>query len=282
MTRTLLALLLCLVATPALAQDGPPLGFTQDGAFFVIGRYQGIGGDEIESYAVLDVRARESLDAVEWLTPEAYKEWVGENPLAPLKTGQKSPDGKMEIQVTGKRWRWKDGQLRVSGESTWTGDSGPEVKVPPPSRFRFSVKAGKKSWPSADFVFDHTNMDQRVEFIWSPDGRRVAYVVHDESEHGGVGCSVTFGPTQGPRVQVLGVKSTEAEDYAKAEAALEGAGLYPVASGQAKEAHPKTTVFAAKGFEAEAKKAAQALGGTVAPLTWKPGYDLVVVLGAKE
>ena len=42
------------------------------------------------------------------------------------------------------------------------------------------------------------------------------------------------------------------------------------------------TVFAAKGFEAEAKKAAAALpGARVDKLTWKAGFELVVVLGGK-
>ena len=159
-----------------------------------------------------------------------------------------------------------------------------EVKVPPPSPFRFGVKAGKKTWPSADFTFSHGNQDQRVEFVWSPEGRRVAYLIHLESstDGGGVDYEVTFGPTQGPRVQVLGVKGLGPDAYAAALDALEKAGLTPTVAGEAKEAHASTVVFAAKGFEADARKAAQALpGATVAPLTWKPGYELVVVLGGK-
>jgi hypothetical protein len=288
MTRKLLALLLCLVAAPAVAQDdhgATAIGFTQDGTVFVIGRHKGPFDDTLQDYLLLDARSGQELqDAESQLSPEEYTAWAAEkgNALAPLKTGPKSPDGKRELQVSGKGGRWKDGQFRVAGVSPWTGDSSsPEVKIPPPSKFRFSVKAGKKSWPSADFTFEHMNVDQRVETFWSPDGGRVAYLVNRESatDRMGLGYSVTMGPTQGPRVQVLGVKDTVPAVYWDAQESLERVGLFPTAAGEAKEAHAKTTVFAAKGFEAEAKKAATALGATVAPLTWKPGHDLVVVLG---
>jgi hypothetical protein len=284
MTRTLPALLLFFMAVPALAQDAKAIGFTQDGSLFVVGRYDAIGSDTVGKYFVFDARMGDGLYAPDEFTPEEYKEWLAENVLAPLKTGPKSPDGTLQLQVSGKGGNWKDGRFLVLGVSPWTGDSGEEVKVPPPSKIRFGVKAGKKSWPSVDFTFDHGNVNQRVEFVWSPDGRRVAYLVHLESstEGGGIDHEVTFGPTQGPRVQVLGVKGTAPDAYETALDALEKAGLTPTSSGEAKEAHPSTVVFAAKGFEADARKAAQALpGATVAPLTWKPNYELVVVLGGK-
>jgi hypothetical protein len=273
------------MAVPALAQECRAIGFTEDGTVFVVGQNEAVGGDSIGTYFLFNARTKqEELYAVEQLTPEEYREWVAENALAPLKTGPKSPDGKREVQVTGKGGRWKDGLFQVEGVSPWTGDDSAEVKIPPPSKFRFSVKAGKKSWTSAEFTFPHMNVTQLVEPVWSPDGGRVAYLVHEESatDRNGIGFSVTFGPTQGPRVQVLGVKGTASDVYEEAQSALEAAGLAPVAEGEAKAAHPTTVVFAAKGFEAEAKKAAKALpGAKVDVLTWKPGYELVVVLGGK-
>lgn len=286
MTRTLLALFLFFMAVPALAQDAKALGFTQDGLFFVVGRYESIGGDTLEKYVLFDSHLGDGLIAPMEFTPEQFKEWVAKRALAPLKTGQTSPDGKRQLQVSDKdkEGRWEKGEFLVTGVSPWTGDSGEEVKVPPPSTFRFGVKEGKKTWPSADFTFQHQNQSQRVEFIWSPDGRRVAYLVHLESATDGTGAdyAVHFGPTRGPRVQVLGVKGLEPALYVMAASALEKAGLTPTSTGEAKDAHPSTVVFAAKGFEADARKAAQALrGATVEPLTWKPGYELVVVLGGK-
>jgi hypothetical protein len=284
MTRTLPALLLFFMAVPALAQDAQAIGFTKDGLFFVVGRFDGIGSDTIEKYVLFDTRLGDDMFAPQELSPEQYEKWVATRALAPLKTGQKSPDGKLQLQVSGKDGHWKGSEFLVPGVSPWTGDSGEEVKAPPPSTFRFAVKAGKKSWPSADFTFEHMNVDQRVEFVWSPDGRRVAYLVHLESatDGSGINYAVRFGPTQGPRVQVLGVKGTMPALYVVAASALEKAGLTPISAGEAKNPHPNTVVFAAKGFEADARKAAQALrGATVEPLTWKPGYELVVVLGGK-
>ena len=60
------------------------------------------------------------------------------------------------------------------------------------------------------------------------------------------------------------------------------AGFAPIADGEAKARHPTTVIFAAKGFEAEAKKAAAVLpDAKVDKLTWKPGYELVVVIGGR-
>ncbi len=133
---------------------------------------------------------------------------------------------------------------------------GPAPKIPPPSKFRFSVKAGKKNWPSADFVFDHMNTDYRVEFFWCPEGGRVAYLVHHESatDGSGIDFSVAFGPAQGPRVQVLGAKGMTFDDYLGTQLSLELVGLYPIAIGEAQAPRPKPVIFAANGFEAEARK----------------------------
>lgn len=283
MHRLPLALCLTLMAVPALAQDAKAMGFTQDGVFFVIGRYDSIGGDTINTYFVWDTRSSSQIGM--GYTPEEYKEWLEGEQLAPLKTGLVSPDGKMKLQVSGSgRWKLnKKGMLEVPGECTWTGGSGPEVKLPPPARITFSVQAGGKRWTSLEKTFSPGNVGDVVEFIWSPDGKRVAYLIHgDDMCNGGwVAHSVTFGPTQGPRVQVLTAKGAPYKTPLETWEALEGAGFVTVGDGEAKGEHPTTVIFAAKGFEAQAKKAAAVLpGAKVDKLTWKPGYDLVVVLKA--
>jgi hypothetical protein len=286
MPRTLLALLVTLVAVPALAQDAKALGFTQDGAFFAVGRYDSIGSEDIGGYFIFNTRSgeeeMEDPESYEGLTLAQYQAWVAKHPLAPLKTGPKSPDGKLQVEA-GKGGKWKDGLFTVSGVSTWTGSDEEPPPVPKPTAIAFSVKAGKKRWPSKSLSFDHQNVDHSVEFVWSPDGKRVAYVVHTEgigSPAGGY--EVAFGPTQGPRVQVLGVEKAPEEALTQAVLALEGAGFAPTGAGKAKGEHPTSVVFAAKGFEADAKKAAAAIpGARVDKLTWKVGYDLVVVISGQ-
>lgn len=281
MLSTLLSLSLTLAALPGpigSMGDKQAVGFTQDGEMFVIkDAYSGAD----EGYTVYDVRSGTNLhvENTEELTPAQFQAWVAENPLAPLKNGPRSPDGKSQIEA-GKHKAWKDGQLLV--QSVCDDEESPKRKPRPSTLFR--VKTGKKSWASADLDLGQWNANSYVEPLWSPDGRRVAYLVHivDGCYGATAETALWFGPAQGPRVQVLRVKERASSDVADAMLALEGAGFAPTAEGDAKGSHAGTVVFAAKGFEAEAKKAAAALpGAKVEMLTWKAGFELVVVLGGK-
>lgn len=279
MNRTRLTFLLTLAALPALAQDRQAVGFTQDGETFVL---MTSADEEDPRYFLHDPRtgtAQATEDGLDVLTPAQFKAWTAESPLAPLKTGPRSPDGKTQLEA-GKGGSWKDGQFLV--RPTCDGDDGKVHRAPPKTTFR--TKAGKKSWASADLDLGQWNADASVEPVWSPDGRRVAYVTHVTNGCHGAASDhmLAFGPAQGPRVQVLSVKERPYGDTVEAMEALEGAGFFPTGYGEAKGTHAGTVVFATKGFEAEAKKAAAALpGARVDKLTWKPGYELVVVLGDK-
>lgn len=277
MARTLLALLLTLAALPSLAQDVKALGFTQDGETLVLDL--DYGGEDSPRYILYDARSSTKETPESRLTSAQYKAWAAENPLAPLKSGPRSADGKTQLE-SGKGLRWKNGQLWIpaSCEDEENPRKAPRPKTP------FRAKTGKKSWLSAELALGNWNADLSVEPLWSPDGRRVAYLVHVVNGcYGAVSdYELWFGPTQGPRVQLLSVKERPYEDVSEAMSALEGAGFAPTSEGEAKGAHAGTVVFAAKGFEAEAKKAAAALpGAKVDKLTWKPGHELVVVLGSK-
>ncbi len=280
MLRTLLALSLALVAAPTLAQDAKAIGFTQDGEYFVVAQSAAIGSTDIRGYFVFDARLGQlETEEFEGLKPAQFQAWAAKNPLAPLKTGPKSPDGKRTIEAT-KGGSWKNGLFVVPGVSTWTGSDAPAPRVPPPTPVTFSVKTGKKRSPSLDWTFEHQNIEHAVEPVWSPDGKRVAYLVHTSGVDTPTGdYGVAFGPTQGPRVQVLRVEGVPDVQVEQALSALEDAGLVPVASGDAKGEHPTNVIFAAKGFEADAKKVAASLTeARVDKLTWKPGYELVVVV----
>jgi hypothetical protein len=274
-----LALLLTLAALPALAQDMQAVGFTEDGQTFAI-MYVDEGSDE--RYILYDARTgmRSTDTPATSLNAAQFKDWAAQPPLlVPLKSGPRSPDGKTQLEV-GKGGSWKNGQVLV--KAVCDGPDGD--KAGPRTKTVIRAKTGKKSWTSAELELSHWKADASVEPIWSPDGRRVAYLAHISN-----GCkgpvfdhALTFGPVQGPRVQVLWVKERPFDDVFEAIDALEEAGFTPTASDLAKGSHAGTVVFAAKGFEADAKKAAAAFpGARVEKLTWKAGFELVVVLGGK-
>lgn len=117
--------------------------------------------------------------------------------------------------------------------------------------------------------------------FWSPDGRRVAWWVH----HDQAGADfppydeLWITPARGPRVDVKPDKALAPAAREAALRALDHAGFAPVLAGDAGAHRAATVVYAAAGFEADAQRAAKALGGTVDKLTWKPDADLVVALG---
>ncbi len=174
--------------------------------------------------------------------------------------------------------------IEVDGETVWEDgeDPGPSVKL---------VLAGKTN---TDVMQLHAATDDlmqshmgSVRAFWRPNGAAVLLEVRHEYVGYGYASSVgklTFLDVGGPRLQLLYSPGASQSSQDRAAQALQKAGHPPSALGEAKNAHPSSRVFAAKGFEDAARAVAAAVpgGARVEPLTWKPGYDIVVVIGSGE
>ncbi|MBS2031159.1 MAG: hypothetical protein JST54_24880 [Deltaproteobacteria bacterium] len=278
------AVLASLLPARARAQDANAVGWTSDGKLFVVAVHDAIGSPDIGNYQLYD--ARTGIPQGDGVPVPDFALWKKDHPLAPLTAGAKSADGKREL-VASSGGDWKGSRFIVAGGTAkMMGDPDPtytQPRIPPPTKINFSVKSGSTTTLARELKFEHLNVQQEVEAVFSPDGKRVALLIHDVGIGAGPSDSyeLDFGPTAGPRVELLAPRGSPEEAFTTNAAKLEAAGLVPVATDTSQSVHPKTVVYAAPGFDAEAKKAAAALGATVEPLTWKPGFDLVVALGAK-
>jgi len=276
------ALLTCLLPCRAHAQDANVVGWTADSKLFVVAEHDSIGSDAIGNYQLFD--ARTGIVQGDGVPMVDFAGWKKDHPLAPLEAGAKSVDGKREFVASG-GGDWKGTRFVVSGGTQkMMGDPDANAPaIPPPTKINFSVKSGATSNPARELKFSHLNVQQELEPVFSPDGKRVAILEHDVGVGAGPSDSyvVWFAPVSGPRVELLAPKGSPEGAFAANAAKLEAAGLVPVATDTSQSVHPTTVVYAAPGFEADAKKAATALGAKVEPLTWKPGFDVVVALGAK-
>jgi len=185
-----------------------------------------------------------------------------------LKPSRTSPDGKSRAEVQAQTY---------SGKGTW---KGADFKPPKHGVAELRVSRGKKSTLSRswnDGLFLATP-------YWSPDGRYVAWVLKTsdwQGMDGSVQLYVVIGSGGNPRAQVLAAPDVLKQAGGPVTKAVEAAGLTVVLVGKAQKPRDQSVVYAAKGFEAAAKRAAAAVpgGATVEPLTWKPGVELVVALG---
>lgn len=121
--------------------------------------------------------------------------------------------------------------------------------------------------------------------LWSPDGRYVAWVLTTSDWSGMDGSrsfQVVVGPGRGTRTQVLAAAEVLAKGSPKLLDAVEKAGLTLAFVGPAKKARPRSVVYAAKGFEADAQRLAALVpgGATVEPMSWASGADVVLAGGS--
>ena len=268
--------LLVLVAPLAHAMLAPTRtseGWTADGQWFVWSE----GFDETRDRWVL-VPARGGAP-VELKGDDVWKAWLKQHPLAEEgKTGARSPDGKAQVEVKSKRGELKDGSW--SAQET-RGDA-----------VQCSIKRGTETLPSLSFktltAGGSTRAGASLEFSWSPDGKRVAFVYSaGSSKPNGMGdyegedlSEVSIDRVVGPRVQLVGKDLAQAA-FDKTAAAIENAGFAPTGRDSAQANREKSVVFAAKGNEAAARAIAAVVpgGATVEALTWKPKFEIVVALG---
>lgn len=210
----------------------------------------------------------------------AFEKWKVEHAPKCAGSGRTSPDGSLraDVKVKGKGVTGSWGKDGFTFDSEDAGAS---------ASFTLSVEQGGQSLVSGDWRGEGGagSLNGEIKLCWSPDGKRVAWVVHrgsgmmrDEGD-----TTVIVGPTRAPRIQLVADKSILDAAAARVAAALEGAGFVTTSSKASNEktARKATVVYAAAGFEAAAASLAKAVpgGATVEKLDWKAPFELVVGIG---
>lgn len=216
----------------------------------------------------------------------AFTAWRKQHPARCL-PGRTSPDGKstVDIQLSGDkriRGRWAKSRYtfeqHTRAEDMVTGLAATLTMVL--VREGRSVEVGK--WSGKNEIGE---LNGDVSLCWSPDGRRVAFIVHrapgimrDPGD-----TTILIAPGNGTRIQLVADPSTLSQAAQRVGAALDAAGFVTTAAKEARQATPRpaTIIYAAAGFEQAAAAMAKAIpgGATVAKLDWKPPFDLVVAIG---
>lgn len=307
MSRRLL--LLTLVSCCAAAE---PLGFTADGRYWVtteslggaIGPIDEMSGEQqgptwtaavavvndlntgkAQRYALSfkgegKKATAKAQDAVKGLPDgAAFEAWKKDHPLS-LLVSRTSPDGKRSADITVKpndSAGWKKDTFefeRMAGNdgcrSLLTFSTSADGKVEP-------VQSWWGEGPGAGML------SGTVRVAWSPDGRRLAWVIHRNSgmmrDH--AQDLVKLSAATGPRIELVADKAIAEEAAAKVGEALALKGLFVANVGPAKKARDASVVYAAKGFEAQGKDLAALVpgGATVEALSWKADSELVIAAG---
>ncbi|MBL8915874.1 MAG: hypothetical protein JNM17_34565 [Archangium sp.] len=209
-------------------------------------------------FVVANARAARSIDPHVGALKKTEPQQKGDVVLRPSRA---SPDGKAKVQVTAQEEKVAQGKW-VGGEYT------PPVSVR--ERLRFEVVVGDVTRTSTRSVDAY-----ELEPYWSPDGRYVLWLYRNPH----IGARIGSGG--GPRAQILGVPKVLAAARDATIRVAEANGLAVLVTAPALKERDKTVVYAAAGFEADAKKVAAALGGgaTVSVLNWKADAELVIALG---
>lgn len=260
--------LLLLWCAPALAgqadlgdmSEVKTLGWTQDSRYFVWTGFDVSSSNEAWGY--WDVSAG---SAKRFRDQSNKAKWLEAHPLAPVKAGREGPNGAVaEIVVTKNKLggTWSD-------KAVWTpaGYSGSELRV----------SRGGKSYISVDWFSSVDN----ARPIWAPDGKHLAWFLWSSyAQMNDDNFSLCFGSAGFPRVHVLGAPALLKTRAPEVRNTLDGQGFVTTYVGKALKARDTTVIYAAKGMDEEAAKAAKAIGGAkIEPLSWTVDADLVVALG---
>ena len=213
-----------------------------------------------------------------WPDAAAFEAFVKANAVA-LKVSRSSADGKLKAAATVKpgSGRWEKDSFEFQGDE---GGSAPR------STITLYVTRAERRSPS--FVWQGEGpgggaLSGNVRPIWSPDGARVAWVIHrnagmlrDREE-----TFVRLGPAGGPRVELALAKALDAVAAARVREALGMKNFVVVKESPALKAREVSVVYGAKGFEDDAKAIAALVpgGATVEPLSWKTDAEVVVAVG---
>lgn len=209
-----------------------------------------------------DVQTNECADVDE--------SWEAKHPSTKASPSRESPDGKGEATVTV--------SPGASGDGTWAGNTWTPASE---SRVELGVlRDGKKTVSSVFTGSIHT-----LDVYWSPDKRRVAWVIRPSAWSGMDGSTsveVEVGSAGLPRIQLLADASILVAAFPVARKALDAAGFVVTGQGKAVKARPASVVYFARGQDALAKSVALALpgGATTEKLSWKANAEVVVALGS--
>ncbi|MFT3838701.1 MAG: LytR C-terminal domain-containing protein [Myxococcaceae bacterium] len=234
------------------------LGWTQDSRYFAWAGQKSWGYWDVSTASAKQFQDQSGKD-----------KWLEAHPLAPKRTGRKGPNGAIaEVVITknDRPGKWDE----KKAEWTPEGYAGSELRV----------SRGGKSYISVDWFSSVDN----VTPYWSEDGRRVVW----ELSEGGAMRPVLydtlcFGTGGFPRVHVLGDPTLLKTRAPAVRTALDAQGFVTLYVGKSLKSRDATVVYAADGMEAEAAKAAKAIGGAkIEKLNWVVDADLVVALGADK
>lgn len=301
--------LLAVLSFPAAAE---PLGFSADGRFWVtteslggaIGPIDEMSGEQqgptwsavvavvndlntgkAQRYALSfkgegKKATAKAQDAVKALPDgAAFEAWKKDHPLS-LLLSRTSPDGKRTADIT----------VKPSDAAGWKKDTFEFERMAGNDGCRslltFSTASDGKTEPVQSWWGEGPGagmLSGTVRVAWSPDGRRLAWVIHRNSgmmrDH--AQDLVKLSAATGPRIELLADKAIAEVAGPRVSEALALEGYFVANVGPAKKARDATVVYAAKGFEAQAKALAALVpgGATVEALSWKADSELVVAAG---
>jgi len=238
------------------------VGWTPDGAAYVVKGTEENGRDRREVYAVFDTRT----DSVKLLAPDAFEAFRQAYPLA-------HPTGSGACEGAVARVRFDN----VGGHPGVTLPTPKETatRLPPEASVVsfFEVERDGVVWPHGEWSAGSNYAS--VRWSWSPDCRFVAWVVDDL----GSASKVTVRPV-GPIIHVMAHRSAP-ESVDPIVNALIGRGLSPHVGPKALKDREATVVYTSAASAEVAKTVAAAVpgGATVEPLSWTTPADIIVAAG---
>jgi hypothetical protein len=269
--RTLVAAAsLLLLCAPAWAQIDDTLlapGWTADGAYFTFGNYSAGAAD----LSVVDAQTgiADTLAGC-WDENQKLCDDLLKGRAKAFPPSRTSPDGKAKAEVVNVL---KKGAGHWDG-GHWVRDASfvSELRVVRDGVSKVSASSNGSA--------------EKITPYWSPDGRRIAWLVDNGSHPCGMASctdiSAIIGSTGGANVQILAENKILSKVARPAAAAVAKAGLTPAFVGKALKARDRSVVYFGDGFKEHADKIAAALpgGATVEKLSWKTPADLVVAVGS--
>jgi len=168
----------------------------------------------------------------------------------------------------------------LSGDADGKLSAGVEPEHP--RTIELAAKRGGKRYLLSSEL-KSCSMGGGAEFLtyWSPDGKALVWTRRSwcGGEDGLRLTSVASARLDGPRIDLAFDKKMASKRRLTLLDALDAAKLAPLHWGEAKDPHPQTVVYAAKGFEEVARRAAASIPqAKLDVLSWKSDFDVVIAV----